>query len=97
MGKIQTAPNQITITKQERQWLSRHAEYKDGQWYCKKTGIEILMAKATHTIWEKTPGPTAGSEMCIVFHPFCPDHQKKPKFKFGSPIPRKNLLDVQNG
>lgn len=57
MSEIQTAPSKVSIVKREREWLGQHAEYRGNQWFCKKTGKEILMVEAVHSIWKTAPVP----------------------------------------
>lgn len=96
---VKTSPRQIRIVNSEHAWLKNHAEYRGGQWYCKKTGAPIQMIEAFHSLWESdAPGPCAGSGQTVeVFHIYCPRCQRKPAFAFGSPIQEKELLDAENG
>ncbi|MGC9611004.1 MAG: hypothetical protein ABSE68_02175 [Minisyncoccia bacterium] len=97
MEEVQVAPSQVRILKTERKWLGEHAEYRAG-WYCKKTGAEILMVPAVHSIWQDGPGPCAGDgETQTVFHLYCPDCEKEPEFEYGSPVQADDLMFAQNG
>lgn len=93
------APSVVTLVKEEKGWLKKHAVWKNNQWYCKKTGKKILMVVAAHTIWEDDgPGPCAGSgEVRDVFHIYCPACQKKPEFTYGDPIMRSEIMENKNG
>lgn len=78
----------------EQKWLNEHAEYVDGQWRCKTTGLAIMYRTVGRSIWMR---PTQGGfgEVRPVAHLYC--EGCNPNFsppRMGEPIYEDELVET---
>lgn len=95
-----TAPRQIPLIRSEREWLAKHATFRNFAWFCDETGAQVLMRPIRRSIWDDrdmTVPFAASGEIRIVYHLYCtncgcPDGSPTPRVEPGSLIEESSLM-----